>query len=947
MSNSFWKFGSGYSTESSVTKILNKAFIKIQKDSDTEITETNTNDTSSDTESNLYTASSDAEHDQDTTIVTLPDTEEDYDDYEPNLEVLDDLLDDEELYTELMCSNFQLLIYLKYSQVLDKLVEYTITEHKNPDKLTNDNSKNDSNRDEIFKTDEQQKRETEDEEMEETEDDIARRRANMAAEILSADVWPVSNALIHNPDTLNKLWSVMRKTEPISTDISTYFMKINERLLDSDMTSMINFIKSQNLLVDTCLLHIDNPPLMDFLLKVISTDKPDSPNGILQKLKRDDFIPKLMDKLSPECDSNIQSASADFLKAFIAISGNCIDEIPSGIGPNEITRELASPKIMKILIDSMLKGGTALSNGVGIIIELIRKNNSDYDYIQVMHTTIESHPPNDRDPIYLGHMLNLFAENIPAFYNILVETTTPILDTSFGRIEPVGFARFKICELIAELLHCSNMSLLNQRKAEQLIKERDTIREDFLTKQLEEVASPDGEEMTTKLNSLQIDSSQQMDQDEAMHETIEESDIIDDSDEVAESLRNDPVVGDKLKMAIFDTQIVSTILEMLFHFSWNNFLHNVVFDIIQQIFNGPLKISFNKFLIKDLLGRAEITRSIIDGDKESENKETGNHLRLGYMGHLTLIAEEVVKFSIYVEELKLTFASPVIPKSLNDESWKEYVNSILRDTREKYDMVLGEIVDENGDIITEEGEEDEDEQDEQDDEYDQHDMLYEEQEDEEKKDPKKDKDEYHDKNELYSEHSEDDESNDLDMTEKDEEDEDNRFDKYMSNEIGRTFDNSLSIEESNDDSNSGLDGREKRESEYIDDSKSFLINGLRKRSHPASPELQDEDIFQHQFQLDEMKSDEEISDEDNSDEDFNDPVVDDDSYMSGNSLHRTNNISYSQVLSLSEDDDISDDSDAELEDTIDDSEFKYKDGDNNDDYDAYSLYRSKSKDNAS
>ena len=46
-----------------------------------------------------------------------------------------------------------------------------------------------------------------------------------------------------------------------------------------------------------------------------------------------------------------------------------------------------------------------------------------------------------------------------------------------SKIEPLGFDRFKTCELMAELLHCSNMGLLNERGSEALVRQRDEERD--------------------------------------------------------------------------------------------------------------------------------------------------------------------------------------------------------------------------------------------------------------------------------------------------------------------------------------------------------------------------------------------------------------------------------------------------------------------------------------
>jgi len=56
--------------------------------------------------------------------------------------------------------------------------------------------------------------------------------------------------------------------------------------------------------------------------------------------------------------------------------------------------------------------------------------------------------------------------------------TKPTLKSAFGEnIQPLGFDRFKTCELMAELLHCSNMGLLNERGSESEMRQRDQNRE--------------------------------------------------------------------------------------------------------------------------------------------------------------------------------------------------------------------------------------------------------------------------------------------------------------------------------------------------------------------------------------------------------------------------------------------------------------------------------------
>ena len=141
---------------------------------------------------------------------------------------------------------------------------------------------------------------------------------------------------------------------------------------------------------------------------------------------------------------------------------------------------------MQVLIKEMLRGGNPLTVGVGIVIEVIRKNNSDYDLENQIGPV-----PRSSDPIYLGTLLRQFAKSVPDFMHLILNPDHKTVNSdgkavprrremkaaSGETIEPLGFDRFKTCELMAELLHCSNMALLNERGTEEGIRQRDAERE--------------------------------------------------------------------------------------------------------------------------------------------------------------------------------------------------------------------------------------------------------------------------------------------------------------------------------------------------------------------------------------------------------------------------------------------------------------------------------------
>ena len=600
----------------------------------------------------------------------------------------------------------------------------------------------------------------------------------------------------------------------------------------------------------------------------------------------------------------------------------------------------------------MLRGGSALTVGVGVIIEVIRKNNSDYDPdVGVGLNTL----PSSRDPIYLGTLLRMFAQSIPDFMSLILNPKygssasgsnggrrRELKVASGGVIEPLGFDRFKTCELMAELLHCSNMALLNEPGSESYIKQRDRERErlkaegilpyerelrsgnDFAdnsmihsgdqasaphdsdpfheTRRLEianggdedgfedvtisgvlndeardafnegaqiereeespredgsfaeqpggpqddssdleactdqapgrseeaerrdlipkkQLLSPTSAGMIARVGTMRLDdngnantddtpdlshaadmreetsqfkqpsspttrsdthnnllqgrarsspqlppspitptntfnpesppphaddqpaplfsdrpqplSHPQQPEDESAAEGDTEAGnsaesvnttLGDGGDSIRSVLMggNDacfehlvepdidgsPVVGDYLKMVFVEHRVVPTILvsepsstftsyclltslqDFFFRFPWNNFLHNVVYDVVQQVFNGPMDRGYNRNLAIDLFNSGRITERIVEGQRKSDEAQAKSNMRLGYMGHLTLVAEEVVKFT---ERHPPEFLSKSVLDMVMSNEWVDYVEHILAETRERDNAILGGV----------------------------------------------------------------------------------------------------------------------------------------------------------------------------------------------------------------------------------------------------------------
>ena len=428
---------------------------------------------------------------------------------------LEELLDESDLIQELKQHNSKLIEHLRDENVLRKLLEYVVApslilpededfeEPELPKRKTFSPVRSLS----IGRSKEEQEKYDRHEKIREREaaDKARQKYAYVACEVLSSETWSIIEALMENREYLRKFWDFLKQDPPLDPIAAGYFTKINETLLDKKTEDTLGFIRSLDKIIPAMLTHVDCPMVMDLLLKIISLEKAEGGQGIVdvgyelrwnstipangvQWLQTQDLMPMLLSYLGKDHPSFTQTAAGDFIKAIITISANASQNEQSCIGPNSLTRQLVSETCIESLISDMLRGGNPLTVGVGIIIEVIRKNNSDYDPDVGAGQDL---PPSSNDPIYLGTLLRLFAKHVPDFTSLILspnhtvtngDSTMTIkrkdLKVAFGEaIEPLGFDRFKTCELMAELLHCSNMGLLNERGSEAFVKQRDQERE--------------------------------------------------------------------------------------------------------------------------------------------------------------------------------------------------------------------------------------------------------------------------------------------------------------------------------------------------------------------------------------------------------------------------------------------------------------------------------------
>ncbi|KAJ1856701.1 sporulation-induced protein [Coemansia sp. RSA 1853] len=457
---------------------------------------------------------------------------------------------------------------------------------------------------------------------------------------------------------LEQLWSIMRLDNgQLDAQQASQFSRVMCSLLQRKPYEALDFIRAQDAAVAQFLEHLNVSAVVDLLLKVISLEELENGPGIIEWLSSQQLVAQLVARLAPDQDPEMHSLAAQVLLDIIAIS-QCNNPAQPTIGTNALIEELKSEATVSQLAVFMLDrtaphATSTLINCVYIFIELIRRNYSDMDgdgevdedeeyVLDGVDDDEDDEARPRREPrmptVDLSDMMRVLALRVGDLVALLTDpraSTTPV-PTTQGLSEPLGFERLRICELFAELLHCSNMPRLNAA-----------------------AATGDGSDSPTV--ALEIG-------DAADHDTS-----------------NTPV-GQLLKWKLIQHSVLPICTDLFFRFSLNNFLHSVVYDIMHQVLNLPLALECNVALIVVAFRDVRITSRIAQASAENdEAARAPRGVRRGYMGHLSGIGEEVARLL----ELSGAALEPLISPYIDGDEWLDYVARTLQEAREREQQPLG------------------------------------------------------------------------------------------------------------------------------------------------------------------------------------------------------------------------------------------------------------------
>lgn len=399
----------------------------------------------------------------------------------------------------------------------------------------------------------------------------------ISAEVLCSDVAAILEGIQKDTSLLEQLLDYLKRPAPLPPVKSNLVCRVVGFLLDKRPGETLELMQSKKDLVDRFLAHLDNASVVELLQKVVGSE-PSNPNAetaLFAWLKECQLISKLTCKLDPvlDADTHLNAANALVEMSRVRAMSQALE-----------TEEVLSTLLQYVLSNPNprpLAPNSAMISGLSVIIELLRHS-------PILKFVPESEVSLDKLPVTYSVIL----KELDKFKTIL-SITHPANDTiatTMGDIEPLGFARLKVLELVSAL------SMSNYQVVDNVLMEKDMF---------------------------------------------------------------------------------NLVLDLFFHFQWNNVLHAHVVNMLRRGLEGA-----NDHIKKHLLENARLAQRIVTAEKENAEAITqARGVRRGYMGHLVQLATELKKQAVHSKTIDTIL-------NANDE-WKAFRDGFLKARNELEAQLLG------------------------------------------------------------------------------------------------------------------------------------------------------------------------------------------------------------------------------------------------------------------
>ncbi|XP_037524345.1 serine/threonine-protein phosphatase 6 regulatory subunit 3 isoform X4 [Rhipicephalus sanguineus] len=481
---------------------------------------------------------------------------------------------------------------------------------------------------------------------------------NIACEILTSDVQQINDTLVRSETLMAKLLGFLDNEPPLNPLLASFFTKTAGILVARKADSMFYVCMQKENFVPLLLKHIETSAIMDLLLKFVAcTDSEALRASITQWLDKAQVVQQLVALIDPGCSEEKHSNAAEALCEMIKLSREQMSLLQEKAPADPLLESLESTETVAALLEHMFSGDrtceSVFVNGISVLLSLLefRKQGlaGQQQQQQQQQNSNNADGPNGGglgggSSGGTGMMQNETACFASLFFRSENAEQMTALD--------VERLRAGVDKVLAAVL---------PRLGDFLKLLMDPPQKLCWTTTFGVLDPPLGQ---TRL--------------EVCH--------------LVNALINSN--NDDVNKKLAELGALPTILDLFFEYSWNNFLHTQVAQLVSAVISSAhsLDQEGNKVhpLLDQLLGSCTLVQRCLDAwdANNLEQSQPGKHRR-GYMGHLTKIVNDIVTAAdggnnseIVRERLK------DLPEDMQGR-WKTFTTETLVEINKKNTVSLG------------------------------------------------------------------------------------------------------------------------------------------------------------------------------------------------------------------------------------------------------------------
>ncbi|KAJ5077540.1 sit4 [Anaeramoeba ignava] len=242
---------------------------------------------------------------------------------------LEEILDDEEVIQETLVANKQLIAFLVQKDTLSKLLQYLL--------------------DEPLKT---------------SSEKIRIKFPFIVNQIIGCKVYEIAKAIVESEELLNSLFNFLEKPKPLKPVYCGYFSRLVIFLLEKCTEKTFSYM-NKNKMFDKLIENIENAPLCDILIFLTTNEEISKEQT--QLLIQNNLLSKILEKLSGEFKFTINEESS-----------RCLIETVKKSKQTDLLDELKKDEIIQKLIDQIFqenKTKYSIRNGINVLTTIIQSLN--------------------------------------------------------------------------------------------------------------------------------------------------------------------------------------------------------------------------------------------------------------------------------------------------------------------------------------------------------------------------------------------------------------------------------------------------------------------------------------------------------------------------------------------------------------------------------------------